>query len=141
MKPLNLIFSQNILCIGRPYISTCMHITFGSSMNYIKLICVLDFKNMCFKCEEKKDFWTNLLLSTILTRLFIYMELMLKDYLKSEMRRRRLCFPLVPLPSHSPCSPAGKLTSAFFSTTDVATSGLLLDEGRMKVGRERLPEQ
>ena len=63
---------------------------------------------------------------------------MLKDYLKSEMRRRRLCFPLVPLPPHSPCSPAGKLTSAFFSTTDVATSGLLLDEGRMKVGREDL---
>ena len=54
---------------------------------------------------------------------------MLKD-LNWQMRRRRLCFPLVPRPSHSPCSPASKLT--FFSTTGVATLGLLgvVDEGR-----------
>ena len=41
-------------------------------------------------------------------------------------------------PSHSPCSSASKLT--FFSTTDVATLGLLgvVDEARMKVGREDL---
>ena len=70
------------------------------------------------------------------------MEKLLKD-LNWEMRRRRLCFPLAP--SHSPCPPAGKLTSAFFSGTDEATSGLFLllfglvvDEVRVKVGREDL---
>ena len=56
----------------------------------------------------------------------------LKD-LNWEMRRRRLCFPLVSRrPSHSLCPASGKLTSAFPS--DEETSGML--EVRTKLGKE-----